>query len=145
MYPSGIRNSEIHGFPDWRSSWKKGMVVITASAVIDEQMVNWKDGESSKVAFCLHLFWQTGFDISSQEGEVNHCVLRAKNSKSKSIVNNPHSRCEAELMSKEKKIEQQSHDVGQCGQKLCKTFYTFNITGSTPMKAAENHYPLTLK
>ena len=44
-------DSEIQGFPDWRSSWKKESTVNKASEVVDEQMVNWKEGEWSKIGY----------------------------------------------------------------------------------------------
>ena len=47
--------NEIQGFPDWRSSWKKWTAVSKASEVADEQMVNWKEGEISKVAYIAKL------------------------------------------------------------------------------------------
>ena len=48
--PARVLN-EIQGFPDWRSSWKKWTLVSKASVVADEQMVNWEEGEISKVAY----------------------------------------------------------------------------------------------
>ena len=38
--PGGSKNSENHGFPDWRRSWKKEMLVRKASEVAEEQIVN---------------------------------------------------------------------------------------------------------
>ena len=45
----------------------------------------------------LHLIWQSGFGVSSQKGEVSNVCLASKDRKSKPVVYNPQSRCEAEL------------------------------------------------
>ena len=65
----------------------------------------------SKVVYWLHLTWKSGFLVGGQEGEVNNVFLNAISRKAKSVTNQPQSRCEAELVSKEEEIGQQLHDV----------------------------------
>ena len=56
----GYIDSVIHGFPDWRRSRKNPRPVNKASEVADEQIENWKEGESPKVAYISHTWLGRG-------------------------------------------------------------------------------------
>ena len=108
------------------------MLVSKAPEVADEQMVNWVGlskystcmiSKYSKAQF-LHLRWQSGFSVISQESVVdNNCFFSSMHRMSKTTVYHLQPKGGLELVSKEEKICHQLHrvsfeNVGQFHQSL---------------------------